>query len=140
MKNTEHLKSSDGSPFAACDDGRHGADCEKAPHSSNGGYLHAAEDDSPYNVDGLTYCGRCHRPFPLLQGAGVRDVSFLNPQSSNCDHAPSSFDFATVGEATTCAAQPCSALRQEFRKMPATDHFPFSLPMPAPAAARISAG
>jgi len=75
MKNTENLKSSDGSPFAACDDGRHGADCEKAPHNSNGGYLHAAEDDSPYNVDGLTYCGRCHRWMPRVPPNVASDLS-----------------------------------------------------------------
>lgn len=26
----------------------------------NTGYLHSAVDDRPYDVDGLTYCGRCH--------------------------------------------------------------------------------
>lgn len=34
--------------------------CEKAQHGERGGYLHAADDDSPYDVDGCSYCGRCH--------------------------------------------------------------------------------
>lgn len=35
--------------------------CPKMPHDNpNSGYLHAADDDSPYSVDGLLYCGRCH--------------------------------------------------------------------------------
>lgn len=35
--------------------------CPKAPHDNpNGGYLHGADDDSPYSVDGVRYCGRCH--------------------------------------------------------------------------------
>ncbi len=39
---------------------RHGVDCEKVRHLG-GGYLHAAYDDSPYDVDGVPYCGRCHQ-------------------------------------------------------------------------------
>lgn len=49
----------------------HGKTCEKVPHEHdpriphqrlgpNEGWLHAADDDSPYFVDGLRYCGRCH--------------------------------------------------------------------------------
>lgn len=42
--------------------GVHGETCQKVPHThSSGGYLHAADDDRPYDVDGLKYCGRCHR-------------------------------------------------------------------------------
>jgi hypothetical protein len=37
----------------------HGATCEKKPHVRSG-YLHGEDDDSPYMVDGLKYCGRCH--------------------------------------------------------------------------------
>lgn len=33
--------------------------CAKEPHRGDG-YLHDAADDSPYDVDGLRYCGRCH--------------------------------------------------------------------------------
>ncbi len=40
---------------------RHGIDCKKAPHNNpNGGYLHHEDDDRPYDVDGMAYCGRCH--------------------------------------------------------------------------------
>lgn len=37
----------------------HGIDCRKVPHSGDG-YLHAEDHDGPYDVDGVTYCGRCH--------------------------------------------------------------------------------
>lgn len=33
--------------------------CPKVPHVGTG-HLHAADDDSPYSVDGHLYCGRCH--------------------------------------------------------------------------------
>lgn len=39
---------------------QHGVDCEKIPHRATGGYLHDPEDDAPYDVDGVSYCGRCH--------------------------------------------------------------------------------
>lgn len=36
--------------------------CKKVPHIDRyGGYLHGEDDDSPYDVDGVAYCGRCHR-------------------------------------------------------------------------------
>jgi hypothetical protein len=39
----------------------HGRTCIKAPHQPmRTGYLHRADDDRPYDVDGLLYCGRCH--------------------------------------------------------------------------------
>jgi len=38
---------------------QHGVTCKKAPHT-RGGYLHGENDDTPYNVDGCNYCGRCH--------------------------------------------------------------------------------
>jgi site-specific DNA-methyltransferase (adenine-specific) len=37
----------------------HGSTCPKAPHTRSG-YLHGEDDDTPYSVDGLSYCGRCH--------------------------------------------------------------------------------
>jgi hypothetical protein len=37
----------------------HGVDCPKVPHMGKG-YLHMEHDDSPYDVDGCKYCGRCH--------------------------------------------------------------------------------
>jgi hypothetical protein len=43
----------------------HGESCEKAPHENReGGYLHGPEDDSPFDVDGVMYCGRCHQYLP----------------------------------------------------------------------------
>ena len=39
--------------------GQHGRDCPKVAHVGDG-YLHAANDDRPYDVDGIMYCGRCH--------------------------------------------------------------------------------
>ena len=38
---------------------QHGKDCEKVPHTGDG-YLHAEDDDTPYGVDSVMYCGRCH--------------------------------------------------------------------------------
>lgn len=38
----------------------HGATCDKRLHINGSGYLHAEDDDKPYIVDGLRYCGRCH--------------------------------------------------------------------------------
>lgn len=35
--------------------------CRKEPHRARGGYLHAEDDDAPYDVDGLRHCGRCHQ-------------------------------------------------------------------------------
>jgi hypothetical protein len=37
--------------------------CEKVAHTRDG-YLHAEDDDTPYDVDGVSYCGRCHRSLP----------------------------------------------------------------------------
>lgn len=47
---------------------RHGIDCPKRPHEGyhrllvgqGTDYLHTASDDGPYDVDGVSYCGRCH--------------------------------------------------------------------------------
>lgn len=39
----------------------HGLNCPKQPHTRPDGYLHAENDDRPYDVDGCRYCGRCHR-------------------------------------------------------------------------------
>lgn len=41
--------------------GVHGVTCQKAQHDpQRAGYLHEENDDSPYTVDGMRYCGRCH--------------------------------------------------------------------------------
>jgi hypothetical protein len=39
---------------------RHGIDCTKVAHNVEG-LLHAEDDDKPYDVDGVMYCGRCHQ-------------------------------------------------------------------------------
>lgn len=39
---------------------RHGLECEKVLHGEREGFLHSATDDTPYDVDGVRYCGRCH--------------------------------------------------------------------------------
>ena len=40
---------------------QHGLTCRKVEHTlADGGYLHDANDDTPYDVDGIVYCGRCH--------------------------------------------------------------------------------
>lgn len=33
--------------------------CPKAIHIGTG-YQHSGDDDSPYDIDGILYCGRCH--------------------------------------------------------------------------------
>lgn len=38
---------------------RHGVNCPKVPHAGIG-HLHGEQDDGPYDVDGVAYCGRCH--------------------------------------------------------------------------------
>lgn len=42
----------------------HGINCPKVPHLGRAGLLHAENDDKPYDVDGVTYCGRCHLHLP----------------------------------------------------------------------------
>lgn len=40
---------------------QHGVDCPKNIHKpGHEGYLHAANDNGVYDVDGVPYCGRCH--------------------------------------------------------------------------------
>lgn len=38
---------------------KHGAHCPKVVHIGKG-YLHGENNDGPYDVDGVDYCGRCH--------------------------------------------------------------------------------
>ncbi len=39
--------------------------CRKAIHNpAESGYLHGPDDDTRYHVDGVAYCGRCHRALP----------------------------------------------------------------------------
>ena len=39
---------------------KHGRNCEKVPHVQTG-YLHGEDDDREFLVDGVLYCGRCHK-------------------------------------------------------------------------------
>lgn len=43
---------------------QHSVNCPKVAHIG-GEYLHSENDDSPYDVDGVSYCGRCHQWLPL---------------------------------------------------------------------------
>lgn len=38
----------------------HGTTCKKVKHIRSD-HLHLEDFDGPYDVDGVTYCGRCHR-------------------------------------------------------------------------------
>lgn len=43
---------------------RHGVNCPKVAHfdfTDSHGHLHEPDDDTPYDVDGCSYCGRCHQ-------------------------------------------------------------------------------
>lgn len=56
-----HMTGEQLAEFAARIAVRHGINCRKVPHCFRGdGYLHMESDDGPYDVDGVTYCGRCH--------------------------------------------------------------------------------
>lgn len=47
---------------------RHGETCKKNLHRSNSfAYLHSPDDDGPYDVDGVTYCGRCHESIGISE-------------------------------------------------------------------------
>lgn len=49
---------------------RHGVDCPKESHVGVRGFLHDAEYDGQYDVDGVSYCGRCH----YWMGVSVEEV------------------------------------------------------------------
>lgn len=58
----------------ACESVKHGVNCPKMPHIGTG-HLHGEYDDSPYSVDGIWYCGRCHRAItPPAVPATVRET------------------------------------------------------------------
>ena len=42
----------------------HGKTCPKRSHEGLTGTLHGEDDDTPYDVDGCSYCGRCHVALP----------------------------------------------------------------------------
>lgn len=41
--------------------------CNKILHTGTG-YLHGDNDDTPYDVDGCVYCGRCHQSLDKTRG------------------------------------------------------------------------
>jgi hypothetical protein len=47
--------------------------CVKVPHAGTG-YLHAEDDDGPYDVDGVLYCGRCHSWFVNGECTAARNL------------------------------------------------------------------
>lgn len=49
----------------------HGRDCEKVEHGGVIGHLHGAEDDREFSVDGVLYCGRCHKYFAPVERRAV---------------------------------------------------------------------
>lgn len=48
----------------------HGVNCPKVAHDGVG-YLHAFDDDGPYDVDGVPYCGRCHLYLPPIEETAI---------------------------------------------------------------------
>ncbi len=44
---------------------QHGKNCMKRRHGKSE-YLHDADFDGPYDVDGVDYCGRCHEALPKV--------------------------------------------------------------------------
>lgn len=71
----------------------HGRACPKVPHVGDG-YLHGADDDGPYDVDGVQYCGRCH------------GWMFLTPATA-VDGDPRASHAATEQQRPTINAGPC---------------------------------
>jgi hypothetical protein len=61
---------------------RHGIDCGKVVHLANRPYDHGGDDDKPFDIDGVEYCGRCHRWInePIMPSATheVRDLSLYH--------------------------------------------------------------
>lgn len=62
----------------------HGYTCEKVEHLEGVGYLHEADDNRPYWIDNVAYCGRCHHwlsaedydpePHPVATAVPAPDV------------------------------------------------------------------
>lgn len=42
---------------------RHGINCQKVRHDTGNGFFHEPNDNGPYYVDNVRYCGRCHSFF-----------------------------------------------------------------------------
>ena len=49
------------------------AQCPKVPHVGDG-HLHDANDDSPFDVDGVAYCGRCHALWPHVPASSSENA------------------------------------------------------------------
>lgn len=55
---------------------RHGVNCPKVKHlDQRSGYLHGPDDDRPYDVDGVIYCGRCHGWIGTTAETGADDAN-----------------------------------------------------------------
>lgn len=52
----------------------HGVDCHKVTHVGEG-HLHGEDDDTPYMVDGVMYCGRCHIWITQWQWHGTKQTT-----------------------------------------------------------------
>ncbi len=67
--------------------------CVKLKHDPGvSGYLHGDDDDGPYDVDGLAYCGRCHGYIDPSQEAGL-----LSPSEEDGGMALFRFKGSTLG-------------------------------------------
>jgi hypothetical protein len=79
--------------------------CHVAPHTGSG-YLHDPEHMGPYDVDGVTYCGRCHvfistQPAP----APVQvECSAQQPPSAEAVYGIIDPDYARVFTSARCIA------------------------------------
>lgn len=63
-RDSETVKNSRGSPskeYRAVSGlpAKHGTTCRKVPHTGTG-HLHGKDYDGAFDIDGLSYCGRCH--------------------------------------------------------------------------------
>lgn len=56
----------------------HGTNCPKVPHVGTG-HLHAEDDDKPFDVDGVLYCGRCHHCLPDFHERVAKDTQRVEP-------------------------------------------------------------
>lgn len=56
---------------------KHGVDCRKVPHLGSG-WLHGEDDDQPYSVDGVRYCGRCHSEMGTAMRTTASDGNSLD--------------------------------------------------------------
>lgn len=62
---------------------RHGIDCIKVEHENRSCYMHEPDDDTPYDVDGVSYCGRCHRVMPHTECDECEGRGIVNQQEAD---------------------------------------------------------